>query len=322
MALTVHIETVAATRTVAGIGRFAVSVEPEPAGRFPFRPNADAIRFGLCGGALLLAGVLAVEILPWSASARSVAPDPVPVAVDPVPAAPLPPLPHWLDVNRPIHLFDLTGSDLARLPLTYRARRLSDGSARRDTLVYGAFGTETPTLALTVLRLGREPDATRFIVDVERVAADQSVSIVRSGLPSMVATRFGPFEAADLTVARGLATQPCLGFRLSVPDDAAPAPVAMAGLACGTAAKPMDREGLACVLDRVDLLSAGEDTQLQGFFVDAERRRGQGCTGSRLLAAGSHPTWLDGEALLPPLKPSATAATKSATRRTSNAAEL
>lgn len=327
MASTLGMETVAARRTVGGIDRFTVHLEPAPVARLRLRQPPKPIRAGLCAGAALILGFAAVEVAPWSADARNAEPPAMKVAANNAPVAalgPTPgPIPAWIDVNRPIPLFDLTGSGFGKLPLTYRARRREDASERQDVLLYGTFGTEAPVFVLSILRFGGEPHPSPFFVEVARLAADQSLAVARSGLPTLVQSRFGGFEAADLTVGQGAAARPCLGFRLQAGHDgSAPAPVAMSGLACGTPAKPLDREGLACALDRIDLLSAGEDADLRTFFVEAERKRGQGCTGSHLLAAGSHQTWLDGEAVQPPLKPSGPTIGKVRKRLTSDAAEL
>lgn len=323
MASTVAIETVDARRAVGGIDRFRVRAEQAP---FRLaRPGASRGRIGLFAGIALIAAVAAVSSLPWEVEAGHDAPEPARTGSEPPPpsqptAAAGEATSAWVEVNHPIQLFDLTGSAFGRLPLVYRARRRDDGSERQDLLVYGAFGREGPALALSILRHSREPDAAPFFVEVARLAADQGLAVLRSGLPTLVGTRFGGFETADVTVEQGATAQPCLGFRLqTVPEGAVP--VALAGLACGTNAKPMDREGLACVLDRIDLVSAGDDTDLRTFFVGAERRRGQGCGGSHLLAAGSRQTWLDGEAIQPPLKPSSAAA-KASKRTGPRAPEL
>lgn len=321
MASTVAMEMVGARRTVGGIDRFAVHGDPPP---HPLvRAPAARGRIGVWVGAALI-GIAAASRLPWDAGGSTVVPE---IAQAGPRAEPSPPAvvkagtaSPWGEVNRPIQLFNLTGSAFGKLPLTYRARRRADESERQDTLVYGSFGGEAPVLALSILRRGRGPEAAPFFVDLARLAADQGLAVGRSGLPTLVTTRFGGFETADVSVGQGAKGQPCLSFRLRAgPDDAGL--IALSGLACGTPTKPMDREGLACVLDRVDLVSAGDDTDLRAFFVEAERRRGQGCGGSHLLAAGSRQTWLDGEAIRPPLKPSG-AAGKPSRRAASGAAEL
>lgn len=295
----VEVETVAARRPFAGVGSFTVHAEP-----------ASSLRAGLArwwppqGRTLVTAAALvvavlsagAVGLLAQSAGARgSIA---APILPEATLAAPAAPAPVWIEVVRPIPLFDLGGSTFGRLPLSYRVKRLSDASERRDTLTYGTFDADTAAMVLIIHRLGPAPRRTDLPTDLARIAAVQKLALLRSGPPTPVPTRFGPVEAADLTVQGGARSRPCLGFQLRT-DGAAP--VAIAGLACGTDAKPVDRAGLTCVLDHLDLLSAGDDTALRDFFVAAEQRRGQGCGTANLSATRSRPTWLDGEAVQPPL---------------------
>ena len=82
---------------------------------------------------------------------------------------------------------------------------------------------------------------------------------------------------------------PCSGFRLSL---AAP-PLTIGGLACGATGKPMTRKALACMLDRLDLHSGGEDREMIDFFAASERRRDPSCSGAGLAPDALHAAWLD-----------------------------
>ena len=300
-AVIMHIETVGARRSILGIDLLATHAEPQrraPRGRGLYRgPMVRTVVFGAVASAIV-AGL--ADLMSKGASARSVEP-PQTEIVEALPspgASTVKPL--WIEVNRPIQLFALAGSEFSKLPLRYRARRRPEGAERQDLLIYGRFGTDTPYLSLSIRRTGAALPASLFVA-LARLAADHELAVVRSGTPIGMATRFGDFATADLTLGQGAVAEPCLGFRLETPSLVS-APVEIAGFACGTAARPVDRETLACVLDRVDLVSAGDDAALQRFFVDAERRRGLGCGKPRLLAAGWRATWLDGEVLIPPLK--------------------
>ena len=130
--------------------------------------------------------------------------------------------------------------------------------------------------------------------------------MVKTALPGGLASRFGEFEVADIVLAQGAIEASCLGFRLDV---ASPG-LKITGFACG-GGKPLDRPTLACALDRIDLISAGEDHALAKFFLDAEQGRGKVCSAPR--GPGARSTWLDQGAQLPPLR-ATTAARKVASR--------
>lgn len=289
-----HAQTTAASRRLGGIEHFSARHEGDRASlprRSPWR--SLPVRLGIFAlAALVLTGSVTLML-------RSAAADVVAFAPPPPPSAPAKPL--WLDIVKPIQLYGLAGSDLARLPLDYGARRRAEGRERRDTLTFGRFDAEAPYLRLSIHRLGATPTAAPdLFVALARLAGDGELAVTKSGLPTPMPTRFGDFATADVTLSRGLLSAPCLGFRLD--PFALPRTMEIAGVACGGPAKPMDRAALGCLLDRIDLVSAGDDEAMRAFFVDAERRRGQECSPSRLVAAGSRQTWLDGEATSPALR--------------------
>jgi hypothetical protein len=49
------------------------------------------------------------------------------------------------------------------------------------------------------------------------------------------------------------------------------------GFACGAPGKPVDRAALACTLDRIDLVAAGDDTDMRAFFTGAAGEVGAAC---------------------------------------------
>ncbi len=249
------------------------------------------VLFILAGLAIAAGAALLIRGLAGPATV----PDPEPAAAAAGSAGP--PREPWVEVNHPLHLFTLSGSAFDKLAPAYRAQRSAAGDARQDLLRFGTFGAETPFLDIAVLRAGASGEQPApFFVDMVRLGAAANLAVVRSDIPVAMPTRFGAFATADLTLGQGTTALPCLGFRL----DPASA-VAIRGLACGTPAKPMDRDTLACALDRLDLVAAGDDTALRDVFVAAERRRGRDCTG-RATPAGPPRGWLDGDAAAVPAK--------------------
>jgi hypothetical protein len=210
---------------------------------------------------------------------------PVPQQDAPI-AAPHVTKPAWVEIAKPLRLFALATPDWGRAPTSYTAQRHRDGAGRRDNLTFGTFGTDQPWLHLTLYRLGAdEALATPFFVDMARRAAPAGLAVARMGQPAPLPTRFGTFEVADFTLAgqvgaAGSGTQ-CLGFRL--PRDKV---LQIGGFACGAPGQPVSRQRLACTLDRIDLISAGDDTDLRGFFTGAPIGPGPACNDSRPVTAG------------------------------------
>jgi len=134
---------------------------------------------------------------------------------------------------------------------------------------------------LTLYRVGTEPvlNAPLF-VELARAAATAGLSVSRSLSPVAMPTRFGSFEVSDLDLGAGdNPSIPCLGFRSAGLNGG----FRISGFACGAKAQPMSTPALTCLIDRLDLNSAGDDQALANFFAASELRR----PGLRRHGAGS-----------------------------------
>ncbi len=208
--------------------------------------------------------------------------------------------PEWIDIRRPLPVFDLVGTEFAKLPSRYDARRHAEGGGRRDALTFGAIGFDGPFLHLVFYRVGREAEPlTPLVIELARVASDDGLAVLRNRPPGKVSTRFGPVELADLALLHDGAPAPCLGFR-AAPDGGTA--LRIAGFLCGSRTPSAARAALACVIDKIDLLAAADDPGLQRIFVDAERRRGPPCAAFAQAPGRDRAAWLDPRAALPPLK--------------------
>jgi hypothetical protein len=228
-----------------------------------------------CMVALLLSGALvyALLTLPESQPNRPA-------------AAPHIVKPAWAEIQKPFRLFALNAPEWGR-ESGYAAERHREGGGRRDHLTFGAFGADRPWLDLTLYRVGSEAaDPAPFFVDVTRRAAPAGLAVARMGQPKALSTRFGVFEVADFTLAppRGASgpSTRCVGFRLA---DAKI--LQIGGFACGAPGKPIEPTHLACTLERIDLVSAGDDKQLRGFFTGAPSEPGAACRGAEPVPGGA-----------------------------------
>jgi hypothetical protein len=183
--------------------------------------------------------------------------------------------PAWVAIQRPFRLFALNAPEWGR-DLAYTAERHPEGGGRRDRLTFGKFGASA-WLQVTLYRPGSEGgDPAPLFVDMARRAAAAGLPVTRMGQPKPLATRLGSVEVADLALTGAAAgsgqNTTCLGFR-----SAEGKVLEIGGFACGTPGNPIDRARLACALDRLDLVSAGEDVQLRAFFTGAAGQLGAAC---------------------------------------------
>ena len=205
-----------------------------------------------------------------------------PSAVDTAPQAPLRTLRStWITIQKPFQLYALASPEFGKVPTLYEARRPDSGEGRSDTLNFGTFDGRSAYLSVNVLRSGETGTDPGFFVDLARRAAEAGLSISHTSQPGDIAGRFGAIELASATLARGAMQAHCQLFRL---HETGPG-LHVAGLSCLAGGREMEPGSLACLVDRLSLVSAGEDAALRRFFVAAELKRDRFCAGSKYLAA-------------------------------------
>lgn len=218
---------------------------------------------------------------------------------------------NWLKIARPIAMFGLESPELDRQQPAYEAMRSQDGARRQDTLSFGAFDADKPHLRLRLLVThDSEARPQPFVIALVREASERGMSIQRSGVPTSIETRFGTVETADTTLSDGDASRPCIAFRKSLGDmkSAGDLPLGLSGWWCGAPGRPADRQQLVCLIDRIDLLAAGEDKALRSAFARTELARQPACAPPRLSATGRKVSWLDADATAPALRTRSAAA--------------
>ena len=241
---------------------------------------------------VLVGSLLIIRAYPTSVTPDRPEPPPAPVA------------PTWLDIIKPVQIYNLEAPILADAPIVYSARRRSTGGGREDTLTFGVLGDASKALTLRIARQESDPMSKPPLYAVfARRAADAGQSIDRVGPTDLMPTRFGAFEIAAVTLATTGEKTPsgaCEGFRLALDQPG----LAISGLACG-GTRPFSQADLACLIDRLDLASGGEDRTLIDFFAASELRRDGACRGIGLSPDKVHAAWLDDKPSPPPATPQA-----------------
>ena len=232
----------------------------------------------LAGGALLWAALAGAGAL--------IAPRPAEMAA----AAATPAAQAWSEVIRPMPIYDLGGTGFAKLSRAYRARRHAPDGTREDTMSFGSPGDGKPYLRIALARRGDGPtgrDVPSLADALARVAGTAGATVTELRPLPPIETRFGTLDRVDLLLWRGGAAMPCSGFR-AMPSGGTV--LTFAGLACRGADRSLADNAVACVVDRIDLLSAGDDHALRALFVAAERRPGTAACGEGVLASNAGPT--------------------------------
>jgi hypothetical protein len=183
------------------------------------------------------------------------------------------PQPEWVNVERPHPAFELIMPELAAQSPGYAILRRTADGARKDVLSWGDAAGNGPYVMVEIYRPGLAGE--RFIDAPSEIAARILPFSVTDDVKSAgtMDSKFGAVHLVDFAIA-AQRTQPgkarrCLGFARSFDQP----PMQLAGWYCSAADEIVDRATLACVLDRLTVLSAGGDGDLAGLFARAELKR-------------------------------------------------
>jgi hypothetical protein len=148
----------------------------------------------------------------------------------------------------------------------YEVFRHPDGG-RKDVLRWAAQG-ENPVAELEIYRPGGE--LSQMGPPIADIAARMDPDGVRElQAAGLIDSKFGAVTLLGLADRDGGA-RPCLGFirRFEAPN------LRISGWSCQGDTLPARRAAISCMLDRLILLSAGNDPKLAELFARAELRRG------------------------------------------------
>jgi hypothetical protein len=177
------------------------------------------------------------------------------------------PLPTWTSVERPYPAFELVMPDLAGGVHSYAILRHSRDGARKDVLTWGELAENQPYAVVEIFRPG--PRGERFLDASSEIAAriiDYTVTddVKAAG---QLDSKFGPVPLVDFAAAPRGAVRRCLGFARPFDNPA----MQIAGWYCSAGQEVVDRTTVACLLDRLTIVSG--DSQLGAFFARAELKR-------------------------------------------------
>lgn len=159
------------------------------------------------------------------------------------------------------------------LPARNEAPRWSPATGQReDTLASGGFDAiEAPFLRVTLN--DAEPNAANpagLFVMLARRAAEQGLSVMRTGARGQIETKFGPVETLEATMS-GEGSRQCTGFQAH-----GERMLRLDGWLCGILGQAPEPRVLACAIDHLTLTpAAGPD--LASRFEEAEARRDPSC---------------------------------------------
>ncbi|MFZ5731658.1 MAG: hypothetical protein ACOY4O_02910 [Pseudomonadota bacterium] len=174
--------------------------------------------------------------------------------------------PGWFEVAKPHPAFAVAQADFGGTPTTYGIRRHPEGG-RKDTLVWGMAG-ENPVAEVEIFRLGGEtpenaPPASDLAIRMGLLAGGEAEAA------GIIETKFGPVSLIRFP-AQESKTKPCLGFARVFEG----ARIHITGFTCNADTIAAQRASVGCLLNRLTLLAAGNDSKMAELFARAELKRG------------------------------------------------
>ncbi|WP_128928909.1 hypothetical protein [Bradyrhizobium guangxiense] len=190
------------------------------------------------------------------------------------------PKPGWSVADRSHPAFALSRLDSSEKTASYTILRHPEGG-RRDVMRW-ASEAEKPLAELEIYREGGEFDVTRPAAAglAAQMGLRTDTPLEQAGL---IDTKFGPvalFRPIGLT-----GTPSCLGYLKRNEEPG----LQISGFSCQGDTLPAQRAAIACTLNRLTLLTSGNEPKLADLFAHAERKR-------RACDLAGSPDWLLGSA--------------------------
>ena len=175
----------------------------------------------------------------------------------------------WSVATRSFPAFAVSQFDLPGKTEAYEILRHPDGG-RKDIFRWAAPG-EKPVAELEIYRLGGE--SVRSSPDVVDIAARMNSGDVRElEAAGVIDSKFGPVMLLRLAGNADNAPS-CLGFVKRIDEPG----LRISGWSCQGDTLPARRAAVGCILNRLILLTSGNEPKLAELFARAELKRGS-CT--------------------------------------------
>jgi hypothetical protein len=175
--------------------------------------------------------------------------------------------PAWSTVERPYPAFELLMPELIGSTYNYAIQRRARDGARKDMLSWGEPAEAGPYVMVEIYRPAAASD--RFIDASSEIATRIVDYAVTDDVKpdGQIDSKFGPVQLVDFAVAPQGHERRCLGFARPFNQPT----MQIAGWYCSAGHEVVDRAMVACLLDRLTLVSG--EAKLAEMFARAEVKR-------------------------------------------------
>jgi len=191
------------------------------------------------------------------------------------------PRPAWIEVTRAAGAFAVAMPGLDPAQSNYVVRRHRDGGGRQDLLTFGAPGEKIPYVRVEAYRPGSEGEAITDPLDaVAALAAESHIDAELAETAMVLKTKFGRLPVINMTITGGT-PRACIAIAGAWGEPR----FGLVAWWCNPGPELVPHGQLACLLDRLTLMSAGGDEHLAAFFAKVELKRNFCGTPGAIIAA-------------------------------------
>lgn len=182
----------------------------------------------------------------------------------------LPERPLWSEITRTHGAFALESPALEGLELTYLVRRHRAGGGRKDLMTWGSVDGDGAYMRVVAYRPGTESALLDDPLDIATaIAAESAIDAELSGPVGELKTKFGDLPIVNMHTWGKNGPRACMAVAHSWSEPR----LSLVAWWCNRDWKLVQRGHVACLVDRLMLMSAGGDEKLAAFFARAERER-------------------------------------------------
>ncbi len=237
------------------------------------------------GRAFALSRALTLAVIAVSASTIGydvIGPTPAVSSVTPTDLRPA-----WIDVTRATGAFAVSMSGLDVSNSIYLVRRHRDGGGRKDLMTWGTPQSSGAYVRIELYRPGNEGIFPNDAFDaVAALASDTKINAELTETENHLMTKFGELPIIEMGVMGADGTRSCVAVSGSWESPR----FGIVAWWCNSGPEMVAHGQLACLLDKLTLMSAGGDDRLAEFFAKAELKRNFcGATGPLVAATHKRP---------------------------------
>ena len=178
--------------------------------------------------------------------------------------------PTWIEVTRATGAFAVSMPGLDASNSNYLVRRHRDGGGRKDLMTWGTPDGSAAYVRIELYRPGNEDMTPDDAFDaIAALASEAKMNAELTETTSKLITKFGELPVVEMVVTGAEGVRSCVAVSGAWENPR----FGIVSWWCNSGPEMVPHGLLACLLDKLSLMSAGGDDRLAQFFAKAELQR-------------------------------------------------